>query len=321
MRGARRSDTNSIAQAVARGKPAENRQEKQMEEEVRVVGLQCSAQIDKLIPALIAARRAFPPITKAQTALIKSEKGEYSYNYADLNDVFTAVQPGLLANDVLLVLAPSMGIGPDAKMVTIQVECWLFHASGQWMRNTLALPSVQTGRMNAVQAIGSIITYATRYNVQSILGIATEDDDAGKAGSEGLQGGGQRQQSQGGGQQQRPPQQQSRPEPQVPEENKSLMGAIQVALNEHEGKVALFNPDEKNNWLARMQKARHEAPGLQAIYKVVNNDMQARRKKLRDAAAQPPIPAPVAPSGPSITAEPAEEMPAGDDLFHDRPEQ
>lgn len=64
--------------------------------------------------------------------------------------------------------AASGGVGGMVAVTTI-----LLHKSGEWMRDTLSMP---TGG-NGAQGVGSALTYGKRYGLASILGIATEDDD------------------------------------------------------------------------------------------------------------------------------------------------
>src|SRR5690606_11085019 len=80
------------------------------------------------------------------------------------------------------VLQPPCAQGP-----TVTVTTWLAHKSGEWIQSDLTMTAAQ----NTPQGIGSCITYARRYALQSMVGIAPEDDD-GNAASHGSNGGGQR---------------------------------------------------------------------------------------------------------------------------------
>jgi len=59
----------------------------------------------------------------------------------------------------------------------VEVETMLTHKSGEFMSETLRLP---VGKWDA-HGIGSAITYARRYGLMSLLGIATDDDDGNAA--------------------------------------------------------------------------------------------------------------------------------------------
>jgi hypothetical protein len=56
----------------------------------------------------------------------------------------------------------------------------LLHTSGQWMASSYPLP-----RQAGAQEMGSFITYARRYSLCAILGIAGEDDNDGESATEG----------------------------------------------------------------------------------------------------------------------------------------
>lgn len=53
------------------------------------------------------------------------------------------------------------------------METFLFHSSGEFISGECFLPVV----IQNPQGIGSCITYARRYTLQSVLGIAAEDED------------------------------------------------------------------------------------------------------------------------------------------------
>jgi hypothetical protein len=64
----------------------------------------------------------------------------------------------------------------------IRITGVLGHSAGHQEETELALPADNTGNKNAVQALGSSISYGKRYVGMTLLGIATEDeDDDGKA--------------------------------------------------------------------------------------------------------------------------------------------
>jgi hypothetical protein len=67
----------------------------------------------------------------------------------------------------------------------ISVTCVLSHEAGHYEETTLAGPSDTTGNKNAIQAIGSTLTYLQRYTLVQALGLASAEDDDGKAGGNG----------------------------------------------------------------------------------------------------------------------------------------
>ena len=53
----------------------------------------------------------------------------------------------------------------------------LIHASGQWLSNTFTMPVSKAD----AQGVGSAITYARRYALAAMVGVAPEDDDGNAA--------------------------------------------------------------------------------------------------------------------------------------------
>jgi hypothetical protein len=53
----------------------------------------------------------------------------------------------------------------------------LMHTSGEQLESTIFLPAKSDGRGNYMQALGSALTYARRYALLAIYGLASDDDD------------------------------------------------------------------------------------------------------------------------------------------------
>jgi hypothetical protein len=127
-----------------------------------------SASIAMLADALAKAQGEFPSIAKDRTAQVRSEKGNYSYNYADLATVIAAVRPVLAKNKLSFVQRTVW----SETGLHMTLETRLMHASGEWMRCTYPLATAAKP-----QEMGSALTYARRYSLTGLLGIATEEDD------------------------------------------------------------------------------------------------------------------------------------------------
>lgn len=133
-----------------------------------------SEQIGELAAALALAQGEILAPKKGRTAQIKSDKGNYQYSYADLSDVIECYRKPLSANG--LSVTQTMRIdGGHLILVTT-----LIHKSGQWKDSEYPLQAY-----NRPQEQGSAITYARRYAVTALLGIAAEDDDDGNAAENG----------------------------------------------------------------------------------------------------------------------------------------
>lgn len=64
----------------------------------------------------------------------------------------------------------------DAK---ITVTCWINHVAGHREGTTLSAPADTSGQKNAIQAIGSAVTYLQRYSLLAATGLAASEDDDG----------------------------------------------------------------------------------------------------------------------------------------------
>ena len=120
----------------------------------------------------LAAALALAQGEIAQGPLKSSSNPFFKSTYADLASVVEAIRIPLSKNGLAYVqrMLPSAG-------ESVQVETVLMHASGEWISGTVALP---VSKKDA-QGVGSAITYARRYGLSAIVGVAPEDDDGNAA--------------------------------------------------------------------------------------------------------------------------------------------
>ncbi len=100
------------------------------------------------------------------------DKSGYGYKYVDLASILDITRP-LLSKYGLSV---SQLCGSANDLAT--VETVLMHESGQWISSTIEMGIERGKGMSLAQAVGSVITYARRYALAAIVGIAQTDDDA-----------------------------------------------------------------------------------------------------------------------------------------------
>lgn len=91
--------------------------------------------------------------------------------YAPLSDVLNLVRPLLTKNDIVLI--QDTGASGEDK---IYVQTKLLHSSGEIM---LSDKLILKPDRQSPQGIGSAITYGRRYQLSTLLGIASEDDNDG----------------------------------------------------------------------------------------------------------------------------------------------
>ena len=119
-----------------------------------------------LTKALTELQASLPVIGKDQEAKVKSDKGSYTYKYADLADISAAVLPLLAGVGLAWTTRPTV---EDGKFV-LRYE--LRHVSGETLEGAYPLPSA-----SRPQEIGSAITYARRYALCAVTGVAPANDD------------------------------------------------------------------------------------------------------------------------------------------------
>lgn len=103
---------------------------------------------------------------------LHKDKAGYGYKYAELSSVLDVTRP-LCTKYELAVTQLCTNLNE-----LVGVETVLAHSSGEWISSTLYMPVAGGKGMSLAQAAGSVITYARRYSLAAILGIAQTDNDA-----------------------------------------------------------------------------------------------------------------------------------------------
>jgi hypothetical protein len=137
--------------------------------------MRTSEQTDKIIPALGVVVAKLPPLRKG------GWNPDTKSKYVKLDAILKIVKPILNSQGIFIMQSAAI----VEHIVVVETRLW--HASGQWVETTSAVPLV--GRMKAgggrhdsdPQAGGSAISYARRYGVAATLGLVSDDDDDGRA--------------------------------------------------------------------------------------------------------------------------------------------
>jgi len=118
--------------------------------------MKTSEQISELAAALAKAQGMM------ENAVMNRINPHFKSKYADLAAIFDAARKPLSANGLAIVQT----IGDSV------LHTRLLHTSGQWIASEHPLP--MSGRP---QEIGSALTYARRYSLSALIGIAADEDD------------------------------------------------------------------------------------------------------------------------------------------------
>lgn len=119
-----------------------------------------SPTIGALAAALAKAQASFKPAIKdAANPFFKSK-------YVDLAGAIEACRDALSANGLAVVQATDAG-----EKMTLHTT--LLHSSGEWIGSSYPV----NPQKNDPQGIGSALTYARRYSLMALIGLAAEDDD------------------------------------------------------------------------------------------------------------------------------------------------
>ena len=124
-----------------------------------------SEQINELATALAKAQG------EITGAIRDSTNPHFRSKYADLSSVWEAIRLPFSRHGLSVVQGLASAEGG------VSCETRLLHTSGQWIASTLTIPA---DKLNA-HGYGSACTYARRFGLQAMAGIAPIDDDGNAA--------------------------------------------------------------------------------------------------------------------------------------------
>lgn len=123
-----------------------------------------------LVAALIAAQRDFGKAVK------DSINPHFKSRYVDLQGVYDACRDALAANGLTTI--QTIEAGHSCPVLVTE----LAHISGE---NRKSFYPLQPAKQNDPQALGACLTYARRYSLMALVGLAPEDDDGEEASGRG----------------------------------------------------------------------------------------------------------------------------------------
>ena len=128
-------------------------------------------QAKKLYHQAMAAFKANPPkIEKDRKVSYSTSAGKVGYAHASLANVTDKINEALSRQG----LSASWSTKQNGVII---VTCKITHIQGHSEETSLAASADTSGSKNAIQAIGSTITYLERYTLLALTGLATSDMD------------------------------------------------------------------------------------------------------------------------------------------------
>lgn len=106
--------------------------------------------------------------------IIKRREG-HNNKYEGLTDIAAVVDP------LLAPLGLSYRWNVAEREGRVYVTCIVTHRDGHREETTLSAPPDKSGSMNAIQGVGSSVTYLQRYTLKAALGLAAGEDNDGNA--------------------------------------------------------------------------------------------------------------------------------------------
>ena len=116
----------------------------------------------------MAEFKANPPKIMKDKAV---KYGQTSYRHSTLGNVTDLINKALGEHGLSASWITSQDNG------SIKVTCKVTHVMGHSESTELSSPADNSGGKNAIQAIGSTVTYLERYTLLAITGLATYDQD------------------------------------------------------------------------------------------------------------------------------------------------
>lgn len=129
--------------------------------------------------AMAAAKAEIPTIRKNRTVDFTSSKGRTHYKHEDLAEIAATVNPILSKFGLSYRFKTT-----NAPNEPITVTCIITHRMGYFEETTLSGPRDDSGNKNAIQQVGSTLTYLQRMTLKAALGLAASEDDDGRKSSE-----------------------------------------------------------------------------------------------------------------------------------------
>lgn len=121
--------------------------------------------------ALSKFQTMVPVIKKNRIAKIASQKGNYSYKFADLGSISSSIKSALVECGLSYRWEFKEATGK------LTVTCFVSHRNGHTETSVMEAAFDTSGYKNDIQQKGSTQTYLQRYTLIGALGLSTADED------------------------------------------------------------------------------------------------------------------------------------------------
>src|SRR5207253_8906865 len=132
-----------------------------------------SESIGTIAAALAKAQAELTNPEKSLVATIRSpfpREGDRTFRYAPLSSGLDIVRKGLGRHEIATIQATAI----DREAGLLRLTTVLAHSSGEWISSEW--PVCQITEVASAQRMGAALTYARRYALFTLVGIAGEDD-------------------------------------------------------------------------------------------------------------------------------------------------
>lgn len=121
--------------------------------------------------AMAGFKSEAPEIVKDASVSYETDKGVTSYDHATLANIVSAVSPILSKYDLSHKWQTKQGDGG------VHVTCIIAHKMGHSEETPLHAAPDTSGGKNAIQSLGSTVSYLERYTLLAALGLAVKGQD------------------------------------------------------------------------------------------------------------------------------------------------
>ena len=119
--------------------------------------------------ALAKAQGQFQAVAKNQ------DNPFFKSKYLTLAGIMDVIRKPFADNELCVIQSPKVFKEGNSTFITLKTI--IAHSSGETLENELTLPIATGQRISDAQAIGSGITYARRYALQSLVGVSADEED------------------------------------------------------------------------------------------------------------------------------------------------